>query len=137
MDTEVEEYMNNNLDENKQHNTNMNKKQVIRLTESDLHRIVKESVNKILNEVGETPQGQYMLGRLAARQKYRRGHETGENNGYGYLCGGEDERYTDEYARQKRQTPNSGYIGDPYKSSEHVRGYHDEESRQKQLYGLK
>ena len=51
MDTEVEEYMNNNLDENKQYkaNTNMNKK-LIRLTESDLHRIVKQSVNKILKE---------------------------------------------------------------------------------------
>ena len=51
MDTEVEEYMNNNLDENKQYkaNTNMNKK-LIRLTEQDLHKIVKESVNKILME---------------------------------------------------------------------------------------
>ena len=51
MDIEVEEYMNNNLDENKQYkaNTNMNKK-LIRLTESDLHRIVKQSVNKILKE---------------------------------------------------------------------------------------
>ena len=51
MDIEVEEYMNNNLDENKQYkaNTNMNKK-LIRLTEQDLHKIVKESVNKILME---------------------------------------------------------------------------------------
>lgn len=51
MDTEVKEYMNNNLDENKQYKTrhNMNKK-LIRLTESDLHRIVKQSVNKILKE---------------------------------------------------------------------------------------
>ena len=39
MDTEVKEYMNNNLDENKQYktNTNMNKK-LIRLTEQDLHK---------------------------------------------------------------------------------------------------
>lgn len=51
MDTEVEEYMNNNLDENKQYKTyrNMNKK-LIRLTEQDLHKIVKESVNKIILE---------------------------------------------------------------------------------------
>ena len=69
MDTEVEEYMNNNLDENKQYkiNTNMNKK-LIRLTEADLHRIVKESVNRILNEIGDTAKGQYMLGRLQGRQ---------------------------------------------------------------------
>ena len=51
MDIEVEEYMNNNLDENKQYKTyrNMNKK-LIRLTEQDLHKIVKQSVNKILKE---------------------------------------------------------------------------------------
>ena len=47
--------------------TNMNKK-LIRLTESDLHRIVKESVNRVLNEIGDTPRGQYMLGRLQGRQ---------------------------------------------------------------------
>lgn len=46
---------------------NMNKK-LIRLTESDLHRIVRESVNNILKEIGDTPKGQYMLGRLAGRQ---------------------------------------------------------------------
>ena len=45
----------------------MNKK-LIRLTESDLRRIVKESVNRVLNEIGDTPKGQYMLGRLQARQ---------------------------------------------------------------------
>lgn len=57
-------------DNNKQElncNTNMNKK-LIRLTESDLHRIVKESVNRVLNEIGNTPKGQYMLGKLTARQ---------------------------------------------------------------------
>ena len=45
----------------------MNKK-IIRLTESDLHKIVKESVNRVLNEIGDTPKGQYMLGKLTARQ---------------------------------------------------------------------
>lgn len=41
---------------------------IIRLTESDLHNIVKESVNKILNEIGDTPKGQYMLGALMGRK---------------------------------------------------------------------
>ena len=51
MDTEIKEYMNNNLDKNKQYNTNRNmNKKLIRLTENDLHRIVKESVNRILSE---------------------------------------------------------------------------------------
>lgn len=45
----------------------MNKK-LIRLTESDLHGIVKESVQKILKEIGDTPQGQYLLGRAYQRR---------------------------------------------------------------------
>ena len=44
------------------------KKKLIRLTESDLHRIVKESVKKIMiNELGDTRNGQEMLGRVAGR----------------------------------------------------------------------
>ena len=51
MDTEVKEYMNNNLDENKQYNTNRNmNKKLIKLTENDLHRIVKESAKRVLRE---------------------------------------------------------------------------------------
>lgn len=51
MDTEVGEYMNNNLDENKQYNTNRNmNKKLIRLTEQDLYRIVKESAKRVLRE---------------------------------------------------------------------------------------
>jgi len=42
-------------------------KTLIRLTEEDLHRIVKESVKNILNEIGDTPKGQYMLGRLTGK----------------------------------------------------------------------
>ena len=48
-------------------------KKIIRLTESDLHRIVKNTVNRVLresraiNEVGDTPKGQYMLGKLSGR----------------------------------------------------------------------
>ena len=45
----------------------MNKK-LIRLTESDLHRIVRESVNRVLNEIGDTPRGQYHLGRAKMRR---------------------------------------------------------------------
>jgi hypothetical protein len=52
----------------------MNKK-LIRLTESDLHKIVKESVGKIINEIGDTPKGQEMLGRTAERA-YQRAQRT-------------------------------------------------------------
>ena len=54
----------------KNESKNMNKK-LIRLTESDLHKIVKESVNRVLNEIGDTPRGQNMLGRVAGRGRER------------------------------------------------------------------
>ena len=44
-------------------------KNVVRLSESQLKQIVAEELNKALNEIGNTPFGQYMLGRTAARQK--------------------------------------------------------------------
>ena len=50
---------------------NMNKK-LIRLTESDLHNIVKESVNRVLNEIGDTPKGQFALGAVFARNPLQR-----------------------------------------------------------------
>lgn len=54
-------------------NTKMNK-QIIRLTESDLHRIIEESVKIYLNEIGDTPRGNFALnavrGRAAARPRY-------------------------------------------------------------------
>ena len=63
----------------------MNKK-FIRLTESDLHNIIKESVKKILNEIGDTPRGNFALnavrGRRAAKH-YRTNMDTeaeAENN---------------------------------------------------------
>ena len=52
----------------------MNKK-LIRLTESDLHKIVKESVNRIINEIGDSPKGQFMLGRT-----YRRAEKRGDKD---------------------------------------------------------
>lgn len=58
----------------KNESKNMNKK-LIRLTESDLHKIVKESVNKIINEIGDSPKGQFMLGRV-----YRRAEKRGDKD---------------------------------------------------------
>ena len=42
---------------------------VVRLSESQLKQIVAEELKKAMNEIGNTPFGQYMLGRTAARQK--------------------------------------------------------------------
>ena len=78
-------------------------KKVIRLTESDLNNIIKESVNNAvqnvldrlnklnessINEIGDTPMGQYQLGRLEKRQN---------NNGQQ-----DDAFYTNQYASNKR-----------------------------------
>ena len=43
----------------------------IRMSESELRRLVAENIKKMLNEIGNTPKGQYMLGRLAGRKAYR------------------------------------------------------------------
>lgn len=43
-------------------------RRVIRLTESDLHRIVAESVKQAINEIGDSPKGQYALGQAAGRR---------------------------------------------------------------------
>ena len=63
-------------------------RQLIRLTESDLHNIVKEAVNKILNEVGDTEDGQHLLGRLAAKKS-----TSGDLDGYYDVS---------DYAKEKR-----------------------------------
>lgn len=56
--------------------TKMNK-QIIRLTESDLHRIIENSVKKYINEIGDTPKGNFALnavrGRAVARPRYHNG----------------------------------------------------------------
>ena len=52
----------------------MKNKKLIRLTETDLHRIVKESVNKVLNEIGDTPKGQFMLGAAIGRKHKKDGY---------------------------------------------------------------
>ena len=112
-------------------------KQRIKLTEGDLHRIVKESVKRVLNEIGNTANGQYMLGRLQARQQYRRGQTTGENDGYGYLCGGENDKATSDYALKQRAGKEYGSVGNPYLCSHNCAGYNDESDRLQRMHGLK
>lgn len=44
----------------------------IRLTESQFNKLVGKCVKKALNEIGETPNGQYKLGALHARKSMRK-----------------------------------------------------------------
>ena len=83
-------------------------RKIIRLTESDLHNIVKESVNRILKEVGETDNGQRLLGRLAARKS-----TNGDINGYYDVS---------DYAKDKQG-------GDLMKRDKFARGFHDEKDK--------
>ena len=48
---------------------NMSKQ--MRLTEAELKQVVKEAAMKLIKEYGGTPNGQYLLNKLAARQKFR------------------------------------------------------------------
>ena len=88
-----------------------------------------------VNEIGDTAQGQYMLGRLQARQQYRHGQETGENDGYGYAYGsGGKQDATCDYARNKRQGEQYGTMGNPYHAAQHYNGYNNEFARQQKLH---
>lgn len=74
-------------------------KKVIRLTESDLHRIVRQCIN----EIGNTADGQDILGRLSARKAYRDKDYDSSNEIYNYAW------------RQNKREIDKDANGDPYK----------------------
>lgn len=43
-------------------------KRTIRLTEADLHRVIKECVQQALNEIGDTPRGNFALNAVRGRR---------------------------------------------------------------------
>lgn len=45
-------------------NTKKHMKNIVKLTEGQLKAVIRESVNRVLNEIGDTPKGQYMLGKF-------------------------------------------------------------------------
>lgn len=72
----------------------------IKLTESEFHRLINESVNQILNEIGDTPNGQYMLGRLHARQLNREDNWQASETSK-YANNSLEKRYPDVYNKDK------------------------------------
>lgn len=84
-------------------------KKKIKLTEAQLHKVLTESVKKILKEIGDTPKGQYMLGRLAGRHTNDRNAATnkfdwhraveGENNVRNFASKGQPNRASSESFR--------------------------------------
>lgn len=93
-----------NVQNESKNNTNMGK--TISMKKADFERFVSESVRKVLHEVGDTPEGQFMLGMLQAKKQRQQGAETGENNGYGHYntgAAGEVGQYADQ---QQKNEPN-------------------------------
>ena len=89
----------------------------IKLTESDLHRIIKESVRCVLNEIGDTDDGQYILGRMEGRQKNRGDFDAAKNTS-NYALGQRVSKY-------KNRTPDNFQDFDRCESSNFY-GYRDE-----------
>lgn len=56
-------------------------KQRIHLTEGQLNKIIKESVKNILNEIGDTPKGQFALGAVRGRASARPMYQNDKYNG--------------------------------------------------------
>lgn len=80
------------------------------ISENRLNRIIKESVKKVLNEIGDTAQGQYMLGRLAARQAKKSGDwnwkcNTTEQPAWQYGVKQLEKKYPNAYDRIAKDIP--------------------------------
>ena len=76
-------------------------KKPMRVTESELKQVVKEAAMKLIKEYGGTPNGQYLLNKLAARQRFR---DKDQNKGartlyYAGFHAPEDEREYKNWAK--------------------------------------
>lgn len=85
-------------------------KNQLNISESKLSNIIKESVKKVLNEIGDTAQGQYMLGRLAARQAKESGDwnwkcNTTEYPAWQYAQKQLEKKYPNAYDRIAKDIP--------------------------------
>lgn len=54
-------------------------KKTIRLNESEFRNMIGEAVKKIINEIGDTPKGQYMLGRLSSKYENNKDYDKNDN----------------------------------------------------------
>ncbi len=73
----------------------------IKLSESELKQVIKEAATKLIKEYGDTPKGQYNLGKLAARQRYRDNdtHKAARTEYYAGFHAPEDDRKYKQWAR--------------------------------------
>ena len=85
-------------------------KEPMKVTESELKDIVKEAAIKLIKEYGDTPKGQYNLGKLAARQRYRDNdtHKAARTEYYAGYHAPEDDRKYKQWARAGEVGYNDG-----------------------------
>jgi len=76
-------------------------KRPMKVTENELKTIVKEAAVKLIKEYGDSPKGQYMLGKLAARQRFRDNdpHKGARTHYYAGFHAPEDDRKYKQWAR--------------------------------------
>lgn len=89
-DKMFESVVRKSVNESFNRNTNMGK--TVKLTEAELKKIISESVMNVLNEIGDTPIGQYKLGRLA-RRKLQQGDTAGADMVDDYAFDAQDKAY--------------------------------------------
>ena len=80
---------------------NRESKEPMKVTENELKTIVKEAAMKLIKEYGDTPKGQYMLGKLAARQRFRDDdpHKGARTHYYAGFNAPENERKYKQWAK--------------------------------------
>ena len=89
----------------------------VRLTESELHELVREKAAQIIKEIGDTPLGQYHLGRLAGR-KMQQDDDKGYDDVHSYAF---DKRWnSDDY------DPEGSEMDDAYEE-----GYEDQSAAER------
>lgn len=73
----------------------------MKVTENELKQVIKEAAMKLIKEYGDSPKGQYMLGKLAARQRFRDNdpHKGARTHYYAGFHAPEDERKYKQWAR--------------------------------------
>lgn len=82
----------------------LNEGRKVKLNEQQLRQVIKEAIS----EIGNTPAGQWMLGRLAGRQQNRaQGKEPGWNTRYGKIKNTTTD--AEQYAKQQQQSPYDTY----------------------------
>ena len=81
-------------------------KEPLKITEAELRTIIKEAATKIIQEYGDTLNGAYKIGKLAARKSFR---DKKPQDGASTLYQAHSELHDDRKAEQLYKATNKGY----------------------------